>query len=75
MAVQIAAMKARKAKGIALPDDTIENKLSVLPKQIDRFFVIELGMLMLNGKSFYRVFHYIFDSGTTAFVTRLLIDL
>jgi hypothetical protein len=49
MAVQMAAMKARKTKGIALPDDTIENKLSVLPEQNDRLFEIELGMLMLNG--------------------------
>ncbi len=49
MAAQIAAIKSRKAKGIALPDDTLEIKLSVLPKQVDRLFEIELGMLMLNG--------------------------
>ncbi len=49
MAAQIATIKARKAKGIALPDETIENKLSVLPQQIVRLFEIELGMLMLNG--------------------------
>ncbi len=49
MAAQMAAIKARKAKGIGLPDDLIENKLSVLPEQKDRLFEIELGMLMLNG--------------------------
>ncbi len=49
MAAQMAAIKARKAKGIALSDDTIENKLSKLPQEIDRLFEIELGMLMLNG--------------------------
>jgi hypothetical protein len=49
MAAQMAAIKARRAKGIALPEDMIENKLSVLPVQKDRLFEIELGMLMLNG--------------------------
>ena len=49
MAALLAAVKARKAKGIPLPDDMIENKLSVLPEQKDRLFEIELEMLMLNG--------------------------
>ncbi len=49
MAAQMAAIKARRAKGIAPPDDMVENKLSILPEQKDRIFEIELGMLMLNG--------------------------
>jgi hypothetical protein len=32
-----------------IPDDSIDNKLSVLPDKKDREFDVELGILMLNG--------------------------
>jgi hypothetical protein len=36
-------------KKLSVPEDSIENKLNVLPEEKDREFDIELGVLMLNG--------------------------
>jgi hypothetical protein len=36
-------------KKLSVPEDSIENKLNVLPDEKDREFDIELGVLMLNG--------------------------
>ncbi len=38
-------------KKLSLIEDTIENKLAVLPEEKDREHDIELGVLMLNGYS------------------------
>ncbi len=44
------ALRGHNAKRAApLPEDTIDNKLFVLPEKKDRIFDVELGILMLNG--------------------------
>jgi hypothetical protein len=50
MAAQITAQKARGTKrALPPPEDSVENKLSVLPDKKERLFDVELGILMLNG--------------------------
>jgi hypothetical protein len=50
MAAQMAAQRARNAKrAIPPPEDSIENKLSVLPDKKERIFDVEMEILMLNG--------------------------
>ncbi len=50
MAAQVAAQRARNLKrALPLPEDSIENKLSLLPDKKERLFDVELEILMLNG--------------------------
>ena len=52
MAVQMAVQRGRDAKRGPALDESIKNKLFVLPDKKERLFDVELGVLMLNGYSY-----------------------